>query len=214
MPAAERKRQIAEATLEILALRGARELTAVQIAREVGIQDGSLFRHFASIEHMVAAAIDLFEERMAESFPNSAGEPMQQLRQFFLHRANLVTKHPHVMLLAFDNRLSEIAGDKSAQQVRRMVERSVGFVRRCLEATQRDGIVRTDVSAEVLIWIVIGVLRGACGASAGPRAKPSPALAPEKAWHALEMLLLTDEGRALAERDQSGHKRVTSRRSS
>jgi AcrR family transcriptional regulator len=193
LPAAERKAQIAAATLQILARHGARELTAQHIAREVGLRDGSLFRHFDSIEAMVASAIDLFEQRMAQSFPDAGGEPMAQLQQFFLHRANLVSRHPDVMRLAFNDRLTEVAGDEGAQQVRRMVERSVGFVRRCLLEAQRDGVVRKDVAVDVLVWTVIGVMRGATGATRNLPAKKRAAPAAEEAWRSLRVLILANQ---------------------
>ncbi|HMR07553.1 MAG TPA: TetR/AcrR family transcriptional regulator [Polyangiaceae bacterium] len=189
LPAAERKLQIAEATLQILARQGVRELTAQSIARAVGIQDGSLFRHFDSIEAMVAAAIDLFEARMAESFPTEGPEPLDQLRRFFLHRANLVSAHPDVMRLAFNDRLIEVAGNEGTLKVQQMVTRSLAFVRTCLDEAQRKQMVRKDVPAEVLVWTVVGVLRGSSGATASLPAKRPP-MKPAQAWRAVEALLV------------------------
>ncbi len=186
LPTAQRRQQIAEATLKILARRGARELTAQQIAQEVGIKDGSLFRHFASIEAMVTAAIDLFEQRMAESFPKTDGKPMLQLREFFVHRSALVTKHPDVMRLAFNDRLMEVAGQKGTRKVQRMVQRSLGFVRECLEAAQQQGVITAEVPVEVLVWTVTGVIRGLAGSDASGRRRK---LDSDQAWHALETLL-------------------------
>lgn len=189
LPAAERKLQIAEATLQILARQGVRELTAQSIARAVGIRDGSLFRHFDSIEAMVAAAIDLFEARMAESFPIEGTEPLDQLKRFFLHRANLVSDHPDVMRLAFNDRLLEVAGNEGTLKVQQMVARSLAFVRTCLEEAQRKQRVRKDVPTEVLVWAVVGVLRGSSGATA-PLSTKGPPMKPAQAWHAVEALLV------------------------
>ena len=78
LPAPERRRQIAATALEILATDGVRGLTARAIAERVGVKDGSLFRHFASKEAIVDAAIDAFEGLMGETFPDPAGDPLRK----------------------------------------------------------------------------------------------------------------------------------------
>jgi len=136
---------------------------------------------------MVAAAIDLFEERMAQSFPEGEQEPMDQLRCFFLRRAALVRKHPDVMRLAYSDRLVEVAGREGTQKVEQMVQRSLGFVRKCLQEGQQQGVVTREVPIDVLVWAIIGVLRGAAGATA-PRKVGRAKSTPDAAWRGVEAL--------------------------
>jgi len=208
LPAAERRRQIAEATLKILARRGGRELTAQRIAEEVGVKDGSLFRHFPSMEAMVAVAIDLFDERMTQSFPGAEQGPMDQLRSFFLHRAALVRRHPDVMRLAFSDTLVEVAGREGTQKVEQVVQRSLAFVRKCLQEGQRQGVVTREVPVDVLVWATIGVLRGASGAMAprkGGRAKSTP----DAAWRGVEALVrVSDDTRTNGAQRPAGDKTI------
>lgn len=190
LPAPERRRQIAEAALDILASRGVRGLTSREIAARVGVQDGSLFRHFASKEAIAAAAIDAFEALMAETFPEPGAEPLDALSQLFARRFELARRRPELFRLALSDRLADVAGLDGAARVRGVVERSVGFVREQLTRAQRDGLVRDDVPVEVLVWSFTGVLHGTAGVSRPASALGrAPRISAQKAWQALERLL-------------------------
>ena len=68
-PTEERRRQIADAALKVIAERGLGRFTTQAIAAEIGVTDATLFRHFASKEDIVLAALDRVEERLFEGFP-------------------------------------------------------------------------------------------------------------------------------------------------
>ena len=59
-PADDRRREIADAALRVIADHGLGRFTAVAMAREVGLTDAALFRHFPSKEAIV---LDLQEAR-------------------------------------------------------------------------------------------------------------------------------------------------------
>jgi AcrR family transcriptional regulator len=186
LPSADRKRQIAEAALRILASQGAHRLTAMEIARALGLTDAALFRHFADKDEIVAAAIDRFEELLdGDIDATDASDPLDRLGAFFVRRVEKALAHPEILALAFNDRLAEIAGPENSARVQRMVGRSVGFVRACLDEAQRRRLVATDVPIEILVWMVIGALRGAATATPTVR-KLLPA---DTAWTQLRMLL-------------------------
>lgn len=186
LSSADRKRQIAEAALRILASQGAHRLTAMEIARALGITDAALFRHFRDKDEIVAAAIRRFEELLEGDIDvTDGGDPLAKLGAFFVRRVDKARAHPEILALAFNDRLAEIAGPEGSVRVRRMVGRSVGFVRACLEDAQRRRIVAADAPIEVLVWMVIGALRGAATATASVQ----KLLPSERTWAELDKLL-------------------------
>ncbi|MCC6897813.1 MAG: TetR/AcrR family transcriptional regulator [Polyangiaceae bacterium] len=190
LPAPERRRQVAATALEILSTDGVRGLTARAIAERVGVKDGSLFRHFASKEAIVDAAIDAFEALMGETFPEPGQGPLAALAELFHRRVTLARARPELLRLALSDRLTEVAGARGAARVHAVVERSVTFIREQLTLARRQGLVRDDVPVEVLVWTVTGVLRGAAGASHAPSLRRKAArFDPAAAWRSLELLL-------------------------
>lgn len=184
LSSADRKRQIAEAALRILASQGAHRLTAMEIARGLGITDAALFRHFRDKDEIVAAAISRFEEMLEGDIVESGGDPLARLGAFYVRRVHKARVHPEILALAFNDRLAEIAGPEGSKRVHRMVGRSVGFVRACLEEAQHERLVAPDAPLDLLVWTVVGCLRGAATARGEQLVMP-----PELLWAKLERLL-------------------------
>lgn len=187
LPTLERRRQIAEAALRILATRGASRLTAAGLAEEVGLTDGAIFRHFRNKEEIVAAAIELFESTLDDSLPADEGPPVERLREFVVRRLTLVRRKPELMRLAFNDRLAEAAGEPLAARVGSVVGRSARFVHDCIVEAQALGDIPADRSPTMLVWMIIGVIRGA--AHGGPHNVPGDealhACPPEDVWSQL-----------------------------
>lgn len=192
----ERRRQIAEAALLILASQGAHRLTAMEIGHAIGVSDAAVFRHFRDKDAIVAAAIDRFEELLAGDTVQSGGDPVARLGAFFVRRLHKARAHPEMLRLAFNDRLAEIAGPQGSARVQRIVGSSVGFVRACLEQAQRSHLVAADVPIDVLVWMLIGGLRGAATATASVQ----ELLPAEAAWAALDTLLRRTSSRRTKEK--------------
>ncbi len=179
-----RKAQIAKEALFLLATGGPHRLTAKRLGAAVGIDHSSIFRHFPDKAAIISAAIELFERRLDESFPPPNSLPLERLRLFFLHRLVLSNASPEIIRCALNPQLLEVAGeDFHAQEVRRIVAKSISFITDCLENAKDDGQISSAVPTTDLVWIVAGILRGASSA------RDSSSEDPSKTWGRLENLL-------------------------
>lgn len=177
-----RQEEIAAAALELLAEEGPRQLTVRNLGARVGLDGSSLFRHFDTKAAILHAAIDQFEAALSDTIPD-APPSWASLRVFFIRRLALVQARPEIIRLAFNQHSLEVTGaSEHADRVREVVQRSVSFIRGCLEHAQSEGTISDAVPATAQVWIVTGILRGA---ALGTGRRPKP----EEAWQWLASTL-------------------------
>lgn len=170
----ERRAQIADVALRLIARDGAGRLTAARLSAEVGVSDAALFRHFASMGEIVNAAVAQFGSLLAQSLLDLPDEPAARLQAFFRHRLALIRSRPEVLQLAFNERLADVAEGDGAQLVRQHVATTRNFLFDCVQQGQRAGVLRRDVTAQALVWTIMGHMRGATHALAGLPADQVP----------------------------------------
>ncbi|HET8732265.1 MAG TPA: TetR/AcrR family transcriptional regulator [Anaeromyxobacteraceae bacterium] len=185
-PAESRRRDIADAALKVIADRGLARFTSVAIAREVGVSDAALFRHFATKEDIVLAAIDRVEEILFEGFPPEDVDPIERLHRFFRRRIEIVRAHPGVARLVGSEQLAQAAPPDGVERVAEFRRRSRAFVRACLAEAHRKGLLAKGVDPEEATVLVLGAL---LALAHGPAGAPSEARRAEGVWALLERIL-------------------------
>ena len=73
------------------------------------MSDGALFRHFASKDEIVLAAIDRVEEILFAAPPPDAEDPLARLRAFFERRLAVIRENPGVARLVTSDQLGQAA---------------------------------------------------------------------------------------------------------
>jgi len=187
----DRQRQIAEATLKIIARDGLGKFTAVAVAKEVGITDGTIFRHFDSMESVVNAAIELVVEKMNETFPPEHSNPLERLGAFIKRRSHLVITEPSILKLFFSDQLTQAAGTEGVENIRRVQQESMDFIRRCLREANDSGLLRTGLQVDELMPIIHGSVLGGLLRYLHDNApeKKSASQSGDRLWKTLETLI-------------------------
>lgn len=184
-PTEERRRQIADAALKVIAERGLGRFTTQAIAAEIGVSDGMIFRHFASKEDIVLAALDRVEERLFEGFPPEDADPLVRLELFFRFRASLVGANPVIARLAFSEELPHAAGPRGAQQVESWKQRSLDFIVSCVDEAAAQGRIPRGLPVREVGVMVLGTLIALVRfgeLAAGPAAA-------NRAWSVIERMI-------------------------
>jgi len=184
-----RRKQIADAALEIIAQDGLGAFTTLALAQRVGIAEGTIFRHFRTKRDVILAAIGRLEQRLFESTPPRTAEPIADLRMFFQRRMRVMGASPGMARLFFSEELARAAGEEGQEQVRRMQRRSLEHMRSCLEEAHRRGMTREGASPDLLLVIVHGAALALIHAAMlGENTGPLPERA-DKAWQGIETLI-------------------------
>lgn len=158
-PTDERRREVADAALEIIAQKGISTLTTASIARAVGLTPGALFRHFASIEEILVLAVDRAVDELDRTYPAEALSPTERITAFIEARIALATRKLGIPRLVLSDQFAHALPTPARQALRRAIERSRTFVAEAIAEGQRDGVVRADLDAGALALVVLGTVQ-------------------------------------------------------
>lgn len=155
----ERRREIADAAIKIIGERGLREFTAAQLAREVGIKDGTIFRHFKDMNEIKLAVLDRLQE-LLETAPRCTEDPLKRLENFVLSRLHSVAVQPGIQSLIFSDQISHALGTEGPQHIAALRNRGRDFIRLCLREAAEKGLIREDLDIEATILLITGMVMG------------------------------------------------------
>jgi AcrR family transcriptional regulator len=187
----KRQQQIVYAALKIIAEQGLGKFTTSAIAKEVGISEGALFRHFKSKQDIVLAVIDYFEKTLFENFPPVHEDPLSRLELFVEERLRRLSETPSIVKLLFSDQLSQASGEEGLEKINEMQVRSLQFVLECLQQAKQNGSLREDLQPEQLLIVVFGGIMGAVNQPLYRDALPAKVLAAQTTslWKTLEILI-------------------------
>jgi AcrR family transcriptional regulator len=164
LPAAERRAAVVETACRIFAKGSYRGCTTAQIARELGVTEPVLYRHFDSKRELYLACLDAVWERVRELWEQAlAGEPDPSNWIKAIGKAYLEARAAARIVLVdlWIQALTEAADDPEIRralrgQVREVHEFVADTIRR---AQELGGILESrDADAEAWIFISLGLL--------------------------------------------------------
>ena len=185
--AGSRRREIADAALKVIAEQGLGRFTALAIAREVGVSDAALFRHFPSKEAIVLAAIARVEEHLLAHLPADEGDPIHRLGRFFEARVAAIHETPGIARLIASDSLAQAAPPEGVAKVLALRRRSVEFVRGCIDEAAARHALADGLDPDVATTLVLGAILALTQLPAVDRG--SGAWLPARVWQTIESTL-------------------------
>jgi AcrR family transcriptional regulator len=158
MPAAVRKRQIADVAVELIASDGVEGATIARIAERARVSESALYRHFESRHQILLAAMDLVYEFIAEFFVFRPGVPVpEQLLEIGRRHTSLVASERYAIFDAF----IEFLATPPALELRpQMASRQLTIIDMLADILRRgiaDGTVQPQVDPELVSWELHGI---------------------------------------------------------
>ena len=156
----DRQAELADAALRIIASRGIAALTTRNLANEVGLTSGAIFRHFASLEDLLQAVVARVEAVLESSYPLEKDlSPRARLERFVEARSTAVGSHVGIVRLMLSEQFSLALPEAASARLAENVRKTRTFVLQCLREGQAAGEIRDDVGAGVLALIVLGTMQ-------------------------------------------------------
>ncbi len=157
LPAAQRKEQLLEVASRLFAERGYAGATTAQLAREAGVTEPIIYRHFASKRDLFIALVQKTGEetiRQWEAQLAGAASPAEKLRR--LVGANpMVSDRGRGAYRVIVQAMTEIKDEKILQAIQEHIAALHDFVTRQVEEGQRAGVVSRRFSPQIIAWLLL-----------------------------------------------------------
>jgi TetR/AcrR family transcriptional regulator len=163
LPAEERKAAVLDCAVGIFSTGSYRGTTTAEIARQAGVTEPVLYRHFASKRDLYLAVLDESWSRLRAMWQQEVdGEPDSRFWVAAMGRAYFATEDPKLLCAElWMQALTEASDDAEIRRFLRKQMREVhDFVSDVIRRSQEAGgiLPDRDPSAEAWIFISIGLL--------------------------------------------------------
>jgi len=156
-----RREQIVEATLALLANVPLDQLSTRQIAKEIGISQPALFRHFSSRDDLLLAAIESTRASLsgvAEAVLRQTGGAEKQLESLATELLRHLEKTPGLPRLLFAN---VAAGEGPVLgAIKQLYSMQSSLVAELIRQGQREGRFDASIEARDAATLFVGFLQG------------------------------------------------------
>jgi AcrR family transcriptional regulator len=157
-----RRNQIINATLRIIAEKGIVHFKTAEIAREVGVSEGAIFRHFRSKEEIVRAVQDYIRETLlggAHAVLKKAGPgPREKIGALLRFQLSLIEENPGIPRLFFSGESLADRGDLK-ELMGKTVHDFLEIPGEIFRQAKEEGILREEVDLEMAAEAYLGVVQ-------------------------------------------------------
>ncbi len=158
LSAPDRKRQIVEVTMDVVARYGIQGTTTSRIAAAAGVSEATLYRHFSSRAEMLLAALDLVYERVFKVIRSADQEnALDRLRAIGrLHSAIVSSEIEGYVYPLFEF----VAAPPEVGLRDALAERersSINALAAILDEGKSQGVIRPEIDTEQLAWELVSV---------------------------------------------------------
>lgn len=162
LPAEERRAVTVEAVIALAASKNPNDITTADIARQMNLTQGSLFRHFATKEAIWQSVMEWVADRLLARIDAAARgieSPLQALRAMFMTHVDFVVEHPGVPRMMF-GQLQNAGSTPAKRMAQTLIQRYAERISARLEQGKASGEITQDVDTNASAVLFVGMLQG------------------------------------------------------
>jgi AcrR family transcriptional regulator len=158
----ERRAIIVEAVVELAAVGNPNDITTAAIARQMGLTQGALFRHFSTKDQILEAVMAWAMDRLLERVDNAidgAQPPLRVLERVFFAHVDFMSDHPGVPRILFGE-MQRPENTPSRQVAQILLERYGDRLRRLFQLGIDRGELQPALNLDSAVILFIGTIQG------------------------------------------------------
>ena len=162
LPADERRAVTVNAVLELAAQNVPSDITTAAIAKQMGVTQGSLFRHFPSKDAIWEYVMGWVADKLLERVDAAAAHidsPLDALKAMFMGHVDFAVEHPGVPRMMFGE-LQRTGDSLPRRMVRTLLGRYGERLQQLFAQGKAEGEIDSDLDAEAAATLFIGTIQG------------------------------------------------------
>ncbi len=156
-----RRAQIADAALKIVGEAGVKGLTTAALAREVGLSEAALYRHFRNKDEILLETIDRIgvglREKLAEVM-NSSIPCMEKIKKNFIYNLEHIERNKGIPRLVFSDQI-HIGNDMLREKLLGNINGHIAKIEAMIRECQKRGTVRPELDPKSAAVMLLGMIQ-------------------------------------------------------
>lgn len=158
----ERQIEIMEAATQIIGQKGIQEFTTKNLAKDIGLSEAALYRHFKSKNEIMLGMLDYFMFEMRERISQLAGKEgktsSELLRDIFTSQLKTFATRPAIVSVIFSEGIFQF-NKELMHKVSEMMGVMQAEIDTIIKRGQKEGYLRDFVGATTISTIIMGSMR-------------------------------------------------------
>lgn len=154
-----RRQEILHCALRAFSRANYMRVTIADLAREAGISEPALYKHFASKKDLFLTLVSHIGDRMIETWREIAARaptPVDALRAIGSRHFEKALRNKDYTVVMFQA-ISEVADEDVRRTLREVYGRYVAFLESLLDASRRGGLACPTIDARILAWNLVAL---------------------------------------------------------
>lgn len=162
LPADERRAATVEAVVQLAAQHNPSDITTTWIARQMGVTQGALFKHFPTKEAILEAVMHWVAERLLARVDQAAQgctSSLATLQAMFMAHIDFVTEHPGVPRMLFGE-LQRQGETLPKKMVQTLIRQYRARLQQVMEQGKANGELDALLDVDAATVLFIGSIQG------------------------------------------------------
>lgn len=155
-----RKEQTVKAALDIIGAKGVQGLTTARIAKNVGISEANIYRHFKNKDAILMAVIDSIDNTLTNNLKAVRKEDITSLKKMErilrLH-LSYINDNKGIPRVVFSSEILFTKGIR--KKLSSFVDRYLKMLAEVLEEGTKDGSIRKGINSRAMAGLFIGMIQ-------------------------------------------------------
>ncbi len=154
-----RQEQIAQAAMQLLALRGWQRISLAAIAKEVGVVTSAVYRHFKGKDEVLDAVLDLVEQCFQSNVQTGASDdPLARLHDVLIRHVDLIVSGVPVPRIILSEAVFT-GHPRHRKRVKVIYRNYLAAIAVIFRAGQEKGLIQRKLNPETLSVMWLGLVQ-------------------------------------------------------